>query len=69
MRATQETRCGAGDKNMTLKFIAVLHCETCSLFVEERSFRPASWNALISSLDKFSADFMAERRQPKLQKR
>jgi len=69
MRATQETRRGAGDKNMMLKFITTLHCETCGLFVEDGSFRPASWDALINSLDKFSADFMAERRQPKLQKR
>jgi antitoxin VapB len=28
-----------------------------------------SWDSLIGSLDKFSADFMAERRQPKTQKR
>lgn len=61
MRATQETRRGAGDKNMMLKFITTLHCETCGLFVEDGSFRPASWDALINSLDKFSADFMAER--------
>ncbi len=28
-----------------------------------------SWEALIHSLDKFSADFMTERKQPKVQKR
>lgn len=28
-----------------------------------------SWNSLIGSLDKFSDDFMSERRQPKAQKR
>jgi antitoxin VapB len=28
-----------------------------------------SWDTLIQSLDKFSDDFMAERRQPKTQKR
>ncbi len=32
MRATQETRRGAGDKNMMLKFITTLHCETCTAF-------------------------------------
>ncbi|MBA4372966.1 MAG: AbrB/MazE/SpoVT family DNA-binding domain-containing protein [Thermodesulfovibrio sp.] len=28
-----------------------------------------SWDTLIRSLDKFSDDFMAERKQPKMQKR
>jgi antitoxin VapB len=28
-----------------------------------------SWDTLIQSLDKFSDDFMAERKQPKMQKR
>jgi antitoxin VapB len=28
-----------------------------------------SWDTLINSLDKFSDDFLAERRQPKAQKR
>ncbi len=28
-----------------------------------------SWDTLIQSLDKFSADFMVERKQPKVQKR
>jgi antitoxin VapB len=28
-----------------------------------------SWDALIKSLDKFSADFMSERKQPGIQKR
>jgi len=28
-----------------------------------------SWDSLIGSLDKFTADFMAERRQPEIQKR
>lgn len=28
-----------------------------------------SWNSLMESLDKFSPDFMAERKQPKIQKR
>jgi antitoxin VapB len=28
-----------------------------------------SWDSLIGSLDKFTADFMTERRQPKAQKR
>ena len=28
-----------------------------------------SWNSLIGSLDKFTDDFMSERRQPKTQKR
>jgi antitoxin VapB len=28
-----------------------------------------SWDTLIHSLDKFSDDFMAERKQPKMQKR
>lgn len=28
-----------------------------------------SWNSLIDSLDKFSDDFMAERKQPKIQSR
>lgn len=28
-----------------------------------------SWDTLIHSLDKFTDDFMAERKQPKLQKR
>jgi antitoxin VapB len=28
-----------------------------------------SWDSLIGSLDKFSADFMTERRQPKAQRR
>jgi antitoxin VapB len=28
-----------------------------------------SWDTLIQSLDKFSDDFMAERKQPKVQKR
>jgi len=28
-----------------------------------------SWDTLIQSLDKFSGDFMVERKQPKMQKR
>src|SRR5450759_25267 len=68
MRTTQESRRGAGNKNREREFIATHHCETCGLFVEDRSFRPASWDDLINSLGRFSTDFMAERRQPKLQK-
>jgi antitoxin VapB len=28
-----------------------------------------SWDVLVNSLDKFSSDFMEERKQPKMQKR
>ena len=28
-----------------------------------------SWDALLKSLDKFTSDFMSERKQPKIQKR
>lgn len=60
MRETQTTR------EMDRDIIISYHCETCGLFVEDGSFRPASWDALINSLDKFSADFIAERRKGRL---
>ena len=60
MRMTQETRRGAGNKNMDREFIVTYHCESCGLFVVDEALRPAPWNDLINSLDKFSADFMAE---------
>jgi len=69
MRATLETRRGARNKNTDRQLMATHHGETCGLFVADGSFMPASWDALISSLKKFSADFMAKRRQPKLQNR
>ena len=66
MRATQVMRKGAGrDRDLTITH----HCETCGLFVENEAFRKASWDELINSLNKFSADFMTERKQPKLQNR
>lgn len=66
MRAKQETRKGAGADR---EIIVTHQCETCGLFVENESSRKASWDVLINSLNKFSADFMAERKQPKLQNR
>jgi hypothetical protein len=69
MRATQGTRHGAGYMQFDWEFIMIYHCESCGLFVEDESFRTASWDELINSLDKFSADFIAERKQPKLQNR
>ncbi len=66
MRAMEETKCRAGKKNRSREFIVAYHCETCGLFVKDEYSCPASWDHLISSLDKFSADFMAERKQPKL---
>ena len=66
MRATQETGKGAG---MDREIIVTHHCETCGLFVENESSRKASWDVLINSLNKFSSDFMTERKQPKQQNR
>ncbi len=66
MRATQETRKGAGvDREITVTH----HCETCGLFVKNETVRPPTWDDLMNSLDNFSADFMTERNQPKLQSR
>ncbi len=66
MRAKQEMRKGAG---MDRDIIVTHHCATCGLFVESNAFRKASWNELINSLNKFSADFMTERKQPKQKNR
>jgi len=66
MRATQETGKGAG---VDREIIVTHHCETCGLFVENEASRKASWDVLINSLNKFSSDFMTERKQPKQQNR
>jgi hypothetical protein len=66
MRATQETRKGAG---VDLEIIVTHHCDACGLFVENESFRKASWDVLINSLNKFSTDFVTEHKQPKRQNR
>ena len=52
MRAMQTTRKGAG---MDKENIAH-HCEICGLFVENEAVRRPSWDGLINSLGKFSAD-------------
>ncbi len=64
MRAIQTMRKGAG---MDKEIILTHHCEICGLFVENETVRRPSWDDLINSLGKFSADFMTERNQPKLQ--
>lgn len=61
MRATRETGRGARCKKIDREFIGTYHCESCGLFVEDESFRTTLWDELISSPDKFSADFMTER--------
>ena len=66
MRAMQTTRKSAG---MNRESIITHHCETCGFFVENETVRPLSWDELINSLGKFSAEFMTERKQPKLQNR
>jgi hypothetical protein len=66
MRATQETRKGAVvDREITTTH----HCEMCGLFVKNETVSPPAWDELINSLNKFSADFMTERKQPKMQNR
>ena len=62
MRATQTTR------EMDRAIIIAHHCEACGLFVGNKTVQRPSWDELINSLDKFSDDFMAERKQPRLQK-
>jgi len=66
MRAMQAKRKSAG---MDREIIITHHCETCGVFVENETVRPSSWDELVNSLDKFSAEFMAERNQPKLRNR
>lgn len=61
MRATQTTR------EMDWEITIAHHCEACGLFVGNETVRLPSWDELINSLDKFSADFMTERKQPRLQ--
>lgn len=69
MRAMQEKRILADKKRTVTEIIKTYHCETCGLFVKDEYSGPVSWDHLISSLDKFSTDFMAERKQPKIQTR
>ena len=66
MRAIETTRKSAG---MDREIIITHHCETCGSFVENETVRPPSWDELINNLVKFSAEFLAERNQPKLQNR
>jgi hypothetical protein len=47
---------------MDREIIIAHHCEACGLFVGNETVRPPSWDELIDSRDKFSADFMTERK-------
>ncbi len=65
MRAIRTTKSAGMDREI----IITHHCETCGFFVENETVRPSSWDELINSLDKFSAEFLVERNQPKLRDR